>query len=278
MDGTISIRKLISRFGLLALIFVIILVLGTIGFMLLESLSLFNAFYFTIITVATVGYGDIAPATLGGRILSIFVIMTGVGIFTALIVNAAGLVVERRTNKTRIERMNTLIGLFYSVMGNRLLELCLSADPSIDAIRDKILIKMDCTEREFSRLLKYVEKHKFHIDSAEVNLSQLKTLLNHESNLLVSLLENPSLIENELFTELLRATFHLREELVLRTDLETCGKEDVKHLENDVNRIYGMLSKQWFRYVHGLKRRYPYLYSLVVRSNPFNEKSCVEIQ
>ena len=122
-----------------------------------------------------------------------------------------------------------------------------------------------------------MEKHKFHIDSAEVDLAQLKTLLNKESNLLVSLLETPSLIENELFTELLRATFHLREELVLRTDLEACGKEDVKHLENDVNRMYGMLSKQWFRYVHGLKRRYPYLYSLVVRSNPFNEKSCVEI-
>ncbi|MBC8236243.1 two pore domain potassium channel family protein, partial [bacterium] len=38
-----------------------VVVLGTIGFTVIEKLSLVDAFYFTIVTIATVGYGDIHP-------------------------------------------------------------------------------------------------------------------------------------------------------------------------------------------------------------------------
>lgn len=271
-------KNLITRFGLLAFILVILLALGTFGFMALESLSLFDAFYFTIITVATVGYGDITPVTIGGRILSIFIIIIGVGTFTALIVNTAGLLLERRANKSRMERTNILIGLFYSVIGSKLLELCMNADPSIAKIRDKAVIKIECTAREFRELLKYMQEYEFSVDTAKADFSQLKVLLGEKEDLLVSFLENPSLVENELFTELLRATFHLREELILRDNLAACSKDDLAHLGNDVNRIYGMLSILWLRYTYGLKKRYPYLYSLAVRNNPFNEQRCVSIQ
>ncbi len=85
-------------------------------------------------------------------------------------------------------------------------------------------------------------------------------------------------MEHELFTELLRATFHLREELTLREDIALCGNDDLAHLGNDVKRVYSMLSVLWVRYVHDLKQRYPYLFSLAIRNNPFNEKRCVVIQ
>lgn len=46
-----------------------IMLAGTIGFAFLENLSFFNSFYFTFITVATVGYGDITPHTVAGKVL-----------------------------------------------------------------------------------------------------------------------------------------------------------------------------------------------------------------
>lgn len=52
---------------------------GTIGFMTVEHLSLFDAFYLTILTITTVGYGDIVPTTHLGKALALFISVLGIG-------------------------------------------------------------------------------------------------------------------------------------------------------------------------------------------------------
>ena len=46
-----------------------VVILGTIGFMTIEEISLFQAFWMTMITVLTVGYGDAVPVTQAGKYL-----------------------------------------------------------------------------------------------------------------------------------------------------------------------------------------------------------------
>jgi voltage-gated potassium channel len=52
-------------------VIIIIVVIGTIAFHIVEGWNLFNSFYFTTVTMSTIGYGDMAPLTHGGKVIAI---------------------------------------------------------------------------------------------------------------------------------------------------------------------------------------------------------------
>lgn len=61
--------------------------------------SIFHSGWWAIVTLTTVGYGDVYPITLGGRIFTFFILMVGVGIVTI----PAGLVASALTKARQIE-------------------------------------------------------------------------------------------------------------------------------------------------------------------------------
>lgn len=65
------------RFSILAL--GIIFPIGVLGYMAFESLSFIDAIWITIITLGTIGYGDLVPVTNAGRVFTIFLIVGGIG-------------------------------------------------------------------------------------------------------------------------------------------------------------------------------------------------------
>jgi len=99
------------------LAFVLVISFGVAGFMILEHMTFLEAIYCTVTTVATVGYGDLVPVTPEGRIFTIFLIITGVGMTYYVLSFAIGLVVEghlknilgRRGMQRQIEAMNNHI-------------------------------------------------------------------------------------------------------------------------------------------------------------------------
>jgi voltage-gated potassium channel len=58
----------------------LIVMIGTAGFHFLERADLITSLYWTIVTVTTIGYGDVVPHTMGGRIFSIIIIISGVSV------------------------------------------------------------------------------------------------------------------------------------------------------------------------------------------------------
>jgi len=58
-----------------------ILIFGITSFWYFEKMSLFDALWLTIVTIATVGYGDIVAHSIGGRIMTIVLIIGGIGLF-----------------------------------------------------------------------------------------------------------------------------------------------------------------------------------------------------
>jgi hypothetical protein len=72
-------------YNLLIGLAVITLATGTIVYHVVEKLSWLNAYYLSVVTLSTVGYGDYTPHTDFGKLFTTFYIFLGVGIITTFI-------------------------------------------------------------------------------------------------------------------------------------------------------------------------------------------------
>ena len=66
---------------LLALLILTLMALGTVGYVLIEGWSFWDAFYMTVITITTVGYREVHTLSRGGEAWTVVVLLTGVGTF-----------------------------------------------------------------------------------------------------------------------------------------------------------------------------------------------------
>ena len=62
---------------------------GTIFYWRFEHWTIVEALYFSVVTLTTVGYGDLHPTSAGTEIFTIFYILTGIGVFVALLASIA---------------------------------------------------------------------------------------------------------------------------------------------------------------------------------------------
>ncbi len=89
MDRTkILIISVVLFFGLLAL--------GVSGYMVIEGWPFMDALYMTVITIATVGYGEVHKVSAAGQIFTVLLIFLGVGFFLYVVGNAVQFLVEGR--------------------------------------------------------------------------------------------------------------------------------------------------------------------------------------
>jgi hypothetical protein len=259
-----------SRLRVFFAILILIIFVGSLGFMAVEDLSLSDSLYFTIVTITTVGYGDIHPSTQLGRAVAILLIVVGGIAFLGMMAAATEMLINRRERRIRIQKLNIVIGVFNSELGNRLMKKLALFDRGLDSIRPHLLISTDWTERSFRKSRNNLKSYRFTLDIQRSDFFFLRTLLSEKNDLLLRLLLNANLLEHELFTDLIQTTSHLKEELVNRGDFDTLPDSDIHHLTNDVERVYKILIQQWLVYMEHLRSDYPYLFSFAVRSNPFN--------
>lgn len=102
-------RTLTRRIAAIAGLVFLTIVFGTIGFVLFADYPVFDAFYMTLITISTVGYQEVRPLTMGGRIFNSVLILVGVtvmffavGIITQTIIEMG---LQDRFGRIRRKRM-----------------------------------------------------------------------------------------------------------------------------------------------------------------------------
>jgi voltage-gated potassium channel len=257
------------RLKISLIIFLGVILLGSLSFSLTEGRSFFDAFYFVIVTMATVGYGDIHPITASGKLLAILIIITGVGTFLGVVANTTELMLNRKIQQTTLQKLNMVVGVFFSEVGARLIGIFTRHDPDWERFRKDLLVTGDWSAQDFLRVGRDIKKYHYEVVVEKDELEELSRFLLAKRDFLVGLLENPLLMEHAAFTDLLRAVFHLAEELAVRENFSDMPVPDKKHIASDIKRVYALLVDQWVIYMKYLKENYPYLFSLAMRINPF---------
>ena len=183
-----------------------------------------------------------------------------------------------REKKAMLNKLNMVIGAFFSEVGEELLKIFISFDLKSSEITQRLIITNESSEKDFSKICKIIENHTYNIDSKRGDLENIRNFLKEKRQFLLNLLENPNLLEHDSFTNLLWAVFHLTDELIHRKSLNELQETDCQHLAVDIKRAYHLLILEWLDYMKHLKVNYPYLFSLAVRTNPFDANASVEVR
>ena len=207
----------------------------------------------------------------------IFIYLVGDIAFVPIEVFLVTIVVHRmlsdREKKALLTKLNMVIGAFFSEVGTRLLTYLSDYDANRNILIEHLSEIKIWTDRDFKYTYKKFKSYQPDIKINPENLENLKNYLIKKREFLLRLLENPNLLEHESFTNLLWAVFHLTEELENRKSCKKLPDTDYEHLIGDTKRAYGILIIEWIAYMNHLRNNYPYLFSLAVRTNPFDLKA-----
>jgi hypothetical protein len=185
---------------------------------------------------------------------------------------------ESRDRQQRMEKLNMVIGIFFSRVGTPLLARLATADTCVIPLKKDLAIHpADWTADRFRAAQDGLSDWHCNVDPAQVDREALRVFLKSNVDFLLRLLENPIVFEHESFTDLMFAVTHLEEELSARSDLTNLPLTDLAHLEIDIERVYSLLVPEWLKYMEYLRNHYPYLFSLAMRQNPFDEKASVVV-
>lgn len=183
-----------------------------------------------------------------------------------------------REKKSLLKKLNMVIGSFFSEVGTHLLKTLSTFDHTSKDLTGELVVDLNWSDANFARAHRSLQKYNFSIESQGGDLEGLKGFLAGKRNFLLRLLENPNLLEHDTFTDLLWAIFHLTDELIHRKDVNELPLTDYSHLSGDIKRAYTTLMSEWLEYMKHLKHDYPYLFSLAIRTNPFNANASVEVK
>lgn len=176
---------------------------------------------------------------------------------------------ERETQVKR-RKLNMVIGAFMGVLGTKLLgdidRICVDSPPFTRALD----VSGAWKKNDYRQAQRHVAASHLAFAPSVGDLEALRTLLRQQRDFVLGLLQNANTLEHEAFSDLLLAVSHLTEELECRDAFAGLPESDLSHLRGDIQRAYGLLVQQWLSYMQHLQSDYPYIFSLSVRTSPFN--------
>lgn len=95
------------EFRILLLFLVTLLVGATLFYYSVEGWSIIDALYFSVMTMSTIGYGDLVPTTMWSKLFTIIFSIMSIGFFAAVIAKIVTIVLARKKNKITRKKEQT---------------------------------------------------------------------------------------------------------------------------------------------------------------------------
>jgi hypothetical protein len=184
---------------------------------------------------------------------------------------------QKKEKESLLNKMNMTIGVFFSEVGTGLISLFAETEKNISSLRNELMIGAGWGSNRFDECRKFLKTFNPDVTLDSLILGRMKDYLLERRGDMLQLLENPNLLEHDKFTDLLWAVFHLTDELYHRKSFDALPESDLNHLKGDTARAYKLIVSEWLQYMKHLKANYPYLYSIAVRTNPFNPDARIEV-
>ena len=86
------------------LLVISLLIVGTVFYTLVEGWSVVDAVYFSSMSLATVGYGDVVPTTDAGKIFTVVYVLAGIGILVSFFTALTKKTLEMQAERIRIRQ------------------------------------------------------------------------------------------------------------------------------------------------------------------------------
>ena len=96
-----------EEFHAIAFVTFVLLLSGTLFYSYHEQWSLVDALYFCVMTMTTIGYGDLTPSTDISKVFTIFYAFTSIGVFVSLAAKlATGLMHQNQRHRHKQKEKN----------------------------------------------------------------------------------------------------------------------------------------------------------------------------
>lgn len=178
-------------------------------------------------------------------------------------------VIVRQERKEKKDQVSVVINEFFAETGTELITALRGHIANLDGIVPRLQVSGDWHEKDFSISIELLGKYPFRADLVEDDLYNLRDTLVNKKDHILRLFENANLMEQDRFTGMLWAIYHLYDELRSRESLSNLPASDIQHINVDLQRAFQILLIEWVESMRILKKKYPYLYSLAVRKSPF---------
>jgi len=178
-------------------------------------------------------------------------------------------VIVRQERIEKKEKVGVVINEFFAETGTELVIALRGHIANLDGLSPKLQLSGDWQDRDFTASIDAVGKYAFQTSLVVEDLPALLDTLTKKKDHILRLFENSNLMEQDRFTGMLWAVYHVYDELRSRESLTDLPATDIAHLNLDIQRAFQILLIEWVESMRILKKKFPYLYSLAVRKCPF---------
>ncbi|MGL4991966.1 MAG: hypothetical protein ACRC57_12535 [Sarcina sp.] len=182
-------------------------------------------------------------------------------------------ILNRKTRKIEEEKIDMVIGIFYTEVGNDLLKMMVKADECIEMVRDDLLVTYDWNEENYENAIKTLDEMDYCVDIDKIDVNEMKLFLDKSTPLIIDLLSG-NVLKNKIdFTEIVVSVFHLRCECNERMSGSELEQYEKEHLIDDIEVAYKLLAKKWYQYMYILQNEHPQLFVKALINSPFDNRN-----